>query len=252
MVRDSHRQRFPVFSADPGKVHARPPLPAYVPLHFYFHRFTSLCLTIFLLLALGLTSPAAAYELLVSNSSQRGAPQPLHATQLTALVHIYGDTGDEMDRVLFHLDNPTTAGKQACVERNPPHDFMVGNQHRNFSFDVGTVHFVLLMAARNFNGIEARTLAPLKANLEAARARDTHWLIPYLHFAPFSEGKNHPSNPALRVQLAPHCQGMGVKRALAAHDQSYERTFPLVCVPTANTPTSTHLRCSAHRTASRG
>src|SRR5204863_1850629 len=69
------------------------------------------------------------------------------------------------------------------------------------------------------------------------------WILPFFHVTAFSDGMNHPSNLKLRSQLGPAFEKDGVKVALQAHDQAYERTWPLVGVPSAITPTSQVLAC---------
>lgn len=117
------------------------------------------------------------------------------------------------------------------------------DSRRNFSFDVGDVHFVSIFAVYNTKGLPSATLSWIESDIVAARNAGARWIIPYFHVAPFSDGTNHPSNLALRSQLGPLFERLGVHVVLAAHDQSYERTYPLVDVPSTNTPTSTDLRC---------
>jgi hypothetical protein len=59
----------------------------------------------------------------------------------------------------------------------------------------------------------------------------------------FGDGTNHGPNTWLRERLGPVLEKHGVKLAFVAHDQSYERSFPLVDVPHANRVTSTSLTC---------
>jgi hypothetical protein len=114
---------------------------------------------------------------------------------------------------------------------------------RNFSFDVGDVHFVSIMAVAERTGLSSATLQWIEQDILAAQAAGQRWVVPYFHVSPFSDGENHPSNLALRGQLGPLFERLGVKLVISSHDQSYERTYPLVDVPASNTPTSTSLRC---------
>ncbi len=114
---------------------------------------------------------------------------------------------------------------------------------RFYSFDVGDVHFVSLLAVTETNGLSSSALAWIEDDIEAAQAAGQRWIVPFFHVSPFSDGTSHPSNLGLREQLGPLFERLGVKIAIASHDQSYERTFPLVDVPAANTPTSTGKRC---------
>jgi hypothetical protein len=114
---------------------------------------------------------------------------------------------------------------------------------RFYSFDVGDVHFVSLLAVTETNGLSSSALTWIENDIEAAQAAGQRWIVPFFHVSPFSDGSSHPSNLGLRNQLGPLFERLGVKIAIASHDQSYERTFPLVNVPSSNTPTSTGKRC---------
>lgn len=115
--------------------------------------------------------------------------------------------------------------------------------HRNYSFDVGDVHFVAIFAVENDDPLPAATIDWIRQDIQAAQAAGQRWIIPFFHVSPFAEGKNHPSNLALRAQLGPLFESLGVQIVIASHDQSYERTYPLVDVPDTNTPTSTSTSC---------
>jgi chitodextrinase len=114
-------------------------------------------------------------------------------------------------------------------------------ERRFYSFDIGDVHFVSILAADSKLGLTAEQLQWISDDITAARLAGQRWIIPYLHVPPFSDGSNHPSNIQLRNQLGPMFESLGVKVVLTAHDQSYERTFPLTDVPASNTPTTTAL-----------
>ena len=117
------------------------------------------------------------------------------------------------------------------------------DSRRNFSFAVGDVHFVSIMAVENTVGLSAATLAWIEQDITAAFQAGRKWVIPYFHVSPFADGTNHLSNLALRGQLGPLFERLGVKLVLASHDQAYERTFPLTDVPATNTPTSASKAC---------
>ena len=117
------------------------------------------------------------------------------------------------------------------------------DSRRNYSFDVGDVHFVAIFGVEETAGLRSGTRTWIEQDVNAAKARGQRWIVPYLHASPFADGKNHPSNTALRAELGPLFEQLGVKVVLASHDQSYERTWPLVNVPAANTPTSTDPSC---------
>lgn len=124
-----------------------------------------------------------------------------------------------------------------------------GHDNRRFySFDAGDAHFVSILAwgdhLRATTGLEygpigSTALQWIDADMADARARGVRWIIPFLHVPPFSDGTNHPSNIDVRVQLGPIFERHGVKVVLTAHDQSYERTYPLRGVPDRNETTTT-------------
>jgi hypothetical protein len=118
---------------------------------------------------------------------------------------------------------------------------------RSFSFDVGDVHFISILAVHDVDPIPSATLDWVKQDAQAAKARGQRWIIPYFHASPFADGKNHPSNVALRKQLGPVFEQLGVKLVLSSHDQAYERTFPLTEIGVSNTPTSSSLTCYTPR-----
>ncbi len=117
------------------------------------------------------------------------------------------------------------------------------SNRRYYSFDVGPVHFVSILAGLSSQPISSGALEWIDADMAAARAAGARWIVPYMHVSPFADGSNHPSNLALREQLGPVFEAHGVEIAIASHDQSYERTYPLVDVPLTNTPTSSSLVC---------
>jgi hypothetical protein len=114
---------------------------------------------------------------------------------------------------------------------------------RYYSFDVGDVHFVSILAVEDLTGLPASALQWIEQDILAAQAARQRWIIPYFHVAPFADGTNHPSNLQLRAQLGPLFERLGVKLVLTSHDQAYERTYPLVDVPATDTPTSSSLTC---------
>lgn len=100
------------------------------------------------------------------------------------------------------------------------------NQWKDFSFDVGDAHFVgLLIAGRE---PRAEQLNWLDADLAAARERKMRWLILFHHEPIYAHGKSHPAKPIIRQKLVPILQKHRVDLDLSAHDQNYERTYPLI------------------------
>lgn len=125
------------------------------------------------------------------------------------------------------------------------------DNRRFYSFRMGCVHFVSILAwgdnLRRTTNTEHGLIGPtalqwIEADMAAARASGARWIVPYLHVAPFSDGANHPSNVDVRAQLGPIFERHGVHVVLSAHDQSYERTFPLRGVPERLDVTSRELR----------
>jgi hypothetical protein len=115
------------------------------------------------------------------------------------------------------------------------------NGQQNFSFDVGDVHFVSIFAVHDTAGLSSSSLAWIDNDMAAARAAEARWIVPYMHVPPFSDGTSHPANTTLRAQLGPIFERHDVAVALASHDQSYERTYPLTGVPSNIATTSASL-----------
>ncbi|GAA4886005.1 fibronectin type III domain-containing protein [Ferrimonas pelagia] len=114
---------------------------------------------------------------------------------------------------------------------------------RMYAFDVDNVHFIAVYGLRENFPMPDEALQWLTAHFNEIAGRGYRWIVPYFHAAPFSNGANHPDAKDLRAQLAPLFEAHGVKLVLTSHDQSFERTFPLIDVPKNNTPTSDSLSC---------
>ncbi|MEX2123342.1 MAG: metallophosphoesterase family protein [Woeseia sp.] len=117
------------------------------------------------------------------------------------------------------------------------------DSRRNYSFDVGDVHFVSIFAVSNSEGLSSGTLQWIVQDILAAQAAGQRWIIPYFHVSPFADGTNHHSNTQLRAQLGPLFESLDIHLVLASHDQAYERTYPLTDVPATNTSTSSSRTC---------
>ncbi|MBA2277743.1 MAG: metallophosphoesterase [Chloroflexia bacterium] len=117
------------------------------------------------------------------------------------------------------------------------------DSRRNYSFDVGDVHFISILAVNNSSGVTSGQLQWIEQDILAARAAGQRWIVPYFHVTPFADGSNHPSNLILRDQLGPLFERHGVKLALCAHDQAFERTYPLTDIGNTDTPTSSSATC---------
>ncbi|MFQ5879009.1 MAG: fibronectin type III domain-containing protein, partial [Dehalococcoidia bacterium] len=117
------------------------------------------------------------------------------------------------------------------------------DNRKNYSFDVGDVHFVSIMAVSGQGTLSDATVQWIQQDITDALNAGQTWVVPFFHVSPFADGKNHSSNLNLRAQLGPLFESLGVKLVISSHDQAYERTYPLTDVPATNTPTSTSLTC---------
>lgn len=115
------------------------------------------------------------------------------------------------------------------------------DNRRNYSFDVGDVHFVSILSQEEQKGLSTGQLNWIEQDILAAQSRGQRWIIPYMHAGPFGDGKNHPSNRAVRAQLGPLFEKLDVDLVIYSHDQAYERTYPLINVPSTNSRTSSSL-----------
>ena len=112
---------------------------------------------------------------------------------------------------------------------NPP-----GFRDTSYSFDVGDVHFTGLLAD-GYNELDEKLLAWLDNDLASARDKGTQWLIVFQHEPVYGHGTSHAARPEAVDLLAPIFVKHKVDLLLTAHDQSYERTYPLAGDPGAPT-----------------
>jgi hypothetical protein len=117
------------------------------------------------------------------------------------------------------------------------------DERRNYWFDVGDVRFISLFAPFDWTGVTTQQVAWLEQVIQDAKAQGLRWVIPYFHVVMFGDGDIHEANLMLREDLGPVFERHGVKLVLFAHDQAYERSYPLRDVPAANSPTSDSLTC---------
>jgi len=113
----------------------------------------------------------------------------------------------------------------------------------SFSFNVGEFHFIALLAGYSTRSIPSRRVAWLISDIEAAQAAGYTKIILYNHDPLFADGMNHPSNTNLRSQIGPVIEQYNVPFVIEAHDQAYERTFPLEDIDGANAPATSELAC---------
>jgi hypothetical protein len=99
-----------------------------------------------------------------------------------------------------------------------------------YSFDVGQVHFVSILAVRGGQDLPDSQVEWIIDDIEDAKGRGQVWIIPYMHVSAFADGTSHPSNISLRNQLGPVFEQLGIHLVISSHDQNYERTYPLVNV----------------------
>lgn len=109
----------------------------------------------------------------------------------------------------------------------PRFDHPVGiNESRSYSFDVGDAHFTsFFLVDREPTD---QQLQWLDQDLLEARERGQTWLIVYHHEPLYAFGTSHPSKSNISDKVIPVLEKHRVDLDLASHDQSYERTFPLL------------------------
>jgi hypothetical protein len=95
----------------------------------------------------------------------------------------------------------------------------------SYSFDAGPCHVAALFAPTE--ELSPADVAWLEADLAAARSAGSRWLVVFQHQPPFAHGRSHPADGRVRAALAPTLERQGVDLHLSAHDQSFERTYPL-------------------------
>jgi hypothetical protein len=115
------------------------------------------------------------------------------------------------------------------------------NAPRTYSFDVGDIHFVAIEAVNDGSSLASAQVDWVRNDIMAAWGNGAKWVIPYMHVSAYADGSSHPSNLAMREQLAPLFDALGVKLVIAAHDQSYERTLPLEGIADRIVPTTQDL-----------
>lgn len=94
------------------------------------------------------------------------------------------------------------------------------------SLDVGGAHIVSVEAVGQV--LEPGLVDWVDADLAAARAGGARWLVVFLHAPPLTDGTSHGPSTSVRTVLGPVLEAHGVDLLLASHDQSYERSRPLV------------------------
>lgn len=98
---------------------------------------------------------------------------------------------------------------------------------RSYSFRVGQVHFALLFVP-DIDCFLPSHVEWLDADLAAARSAGARRLVVVQHEPIYGHGRSHPARPTVREAIVPVLERHRVDLHLSAHDQNYERTFPLV------------------------
>ena len=109
-----------------------------------------------------------------------------------------------------------------------------------YSFDVGNVHIISILAD-GYAQIDQKQLEWIESDLADARNRGVRWIITFHHEPVFGFGKSHPARANFREHLTPILERYHVDLDMSAHDQNYERTFPIVKAASAPEITSAHL-----------
>jgi acid phosphatase type 7 len=104
------------------------------------------------------------------------------------------------------------------------------------------VHFVSIYLISG-KALRAAAVRWITNDITAAVSSGQRWIIPFMHFSPFTDGTSHPGSLDLRRQLGPLFESLGVKIVFTAHDQAFERSFPLTDMGATDTPTSTSMTC---------
>jgi hypothetical protein len=86
------------------------------------------------------TPPQGTYDLLVSKSSNRSNPIPLHGQTVSGNIFVFTapDTSDIL-RVRFYLNDPDMANAPRLTENNSPYDFNGGTVTFGKAFDTRTL-----------------------------------------------------------------------------------------------------------------
>ncbi len=133
-------------------------------------------------------------------------------------------------------------------------DGTVGDARGNYSFDAGPVHFVSLESVTESTGEPANVMTWLENDIVAAKARGVAWIVPYMHAGPITNGTNHSVNYAIQAQLGPLFEKYGVQLVISSHDQSFERSYPLVGLKDQRVaqPTATSSSLTCYQDTGRG
>ena len=96
---------------------------------------------------------------------------------------------------------------------------------RSYSFDVGPCHVSAFYAPTE--SVDPAELNWLWQDLSAAKQRRSCWLIVFQHQPLVAHGVSHPADGRVARSLGSVLDHHRVDLHLSAHDQNYERTYPL-------------------------
>jgi len=96
------------------------------------------------------------------------------------------------------------------------------------SFDYGNVHIVTMPYQAGWPKKYPEAFAWLNADLKAARAAGSKWLVVALHWGPYTTGDHcaDANTPDLVKAMAPICASNHVDLVLQAHDHTYSKSLP--------------------------
>lgn len=97
---------------------------------------------------------------------------------------------------------------------------------RSYSFRVGNIHFAALYMPDK-EVVQASHVAWLDGDLARARRDGVARLVVFQHESIYGHGRSHAADPRVRNVIVPVLERHGVDLHLSAHDQNYERTYPL-------------------------
>ncbi len=112
------------------------------------------------------------------------------------------------------------------------------DEQKCYSFDFGSAHIVSFFTGRPRP--QKHHLEWLENDLGDAKEKGDKWLVVFTHEPVFGHGFSHPSSFMVSSSFGALCERMGADLVLGAHDQSYERTYPVSGVPHNVRATSKH------------
>lgn len=96
---------------------------------------------------------------------------------------------------------------------------------RSYSIDIGPCHVVAFYAPTA--AIDPAEVSWLWDDLATARSSGARWVVVFQHQPLVAHGRSHPAERSVGRALAQVLQTNEVDLHLSAHDQNYERTYPV-------------------------